>query len=52
MYLVGAIAIETIPKIVEDAQKNPNWSPKQVVSDAIREANRAIYKLEPPSGEE
>jgi serine/threonine protein phosphatase PrpC len=40
----STITIDVIPKFVEEAQKSPEWNPKQVASEAIRAANRAVYQ--------
>jgi PPM family protein phosphatase len=39
----SAMAVVAIPQVVESAQADPNWEPRQVISHAIRKANETIY---------
>lgn len=37
------LAVDTIPRIVQEAQKNPHWNARQTIADAIEEASARIF---------
>ena len=42
--IASAMAVEIIPEMVRDAQsRTDDWSPRQVLNDAIQKANHSIY---------
>jgi serine/threonine protein phosphatase PrpC len=41
--IASAISVKVIPEVVEKSMALPDWSPRAVVSEAIRRANRTIF---------
>lgn len=41
----SSMVIKVLPQIVAQAESTQNWNPRRVITDAITEANRSIYKV-------
>ena len=42
--VASSLVLEVLPEFVKKAEKKKKWDPRQVISDGIRAANRAIYQ--------